>query len=59
MYYTLTGAQAEAMVDRIAQERLRTDRAYLNAEDAVAQSAREDEIVDEVWADINANYEVI
>lgn len=54
----LTEAQAERMADRTIMQRLRTDSAYQHAADAFAQAAREDEIEAEVWADIEARYDV-
>jgi hypothetical protein len=55
----LSDADAEAMCDRIVQRRLATDSAYRNAEDAESQATREQDITDEVWADIEARYELM
>jgi hypothetical protein len=44
----MTEAEFEALVDSAVMRRLGTDSAYLNAEDAVAQQQREDEITHEV-----------
>lgn len=43
----MTESEREAIIDRRVQRRLATDRAYLNAENAEEQAAREQEITDE------------
>lgn len=46
---SLTDSQLEAAIDRAVMRRLATDAAYLNAEDAETQAAREDEIAEQEW----------
>jgi hypothetical protein len=54
----MTEAQLEIVADAAVIRRLRSDAAYLNAEDAEAQALREQEITDEVVADLEARYEI-
>jgi hypothetical protein len=52
----ISEAEAERQADAIVVRRLATDRAYCHAENAEAQSAREDEIARAVWADLDDRY---
>ena len=54
----MTEAQLEAVADVTVQRRLRSDAAYLNAENAEAQAEREQEITDQVVADLKARYDI-
>lgn len=57
---TLIGeVTAERMADRMVWGRLATDSAYQNAVSAEAQSSREEKISAEVWAEIEAKYEIV
>lgn len=51
---TITEAEAERIADRIVWQRLATDSAYRNAENAQAQADREDEIAAQVWREIES-----
>lgn len=55
---TLTEAQAEPIADARVWDRLRTDAAYRNAENAEEQAAREDEIGEQVWRELEERYEI-
>jgi hypothetical protein len=46
----------ERMADRMVWSRLATDSDYNNAENAEDQSAREDEISEQVWTELTAKY---
>ena len=54
----MTEAEAEKIADRMVWKRLATDSAYNNAEDAEAQSAREDQVSEAVWAELEEKYEI-
>lgn len=54
----MTEAQLEVVADAAVMRRLARDRAYRDAEDAEAQALREQEITDEVVADLEARYEI-
>lgn len=56
---TITQAQAERMADRRVQAWLAVDSAYRNAVDAETQAAREQEISEMVWTEIQTVYEVV
>jgi len=47
----------ETMVDRMVQQRLEADSAYINAATIEEQSAREQQIVEEVEDQINYGYD--
>jgi hypothetical protein len=52
----ISEAEAERRADAIVMRRLGTDRAYCHAENAEAQSAREDKIAADVWTDLEDRY---
>lgn len=55
---TLTESEAERIADRRVQSRMRTDRAYIHAEDAESQHAAEERIEAEVIRDMRAEYDI-
>jgi ribosomal protein L20A (L18A) len=52
----MTEAQMERAADLIVWRRLSTDSTYLNAENAVAQAEREEQISEQVWSDLVARH---
>lgn len=54
----ISEAEAERRADVIVMRRIGTDFAYKDAEDAEAQSAREDKIAADVWADLEDRYDI-
>jgi hypothetical protein len=54
----ITEAHAERLMDKRVQFRLSRDRAYNNAANAEDQKQREEEIEQEVWVEIERDYEI-
>lgn len=54
----ITEAEAEKYADARIMKALRTDARYVHAENAEDQAQAEETISDEVWADLEATYEI-
>lgn len=55
----ISEAEAEKMMDKLVWRRLASDSAYRNAADGHAASQREDEIAEEVLADLQRRFEIV
>lgn len=52
----ITEAQAEQRADRMVMSRLSTDTRYTYAENAEVQARAEEQISEEVWNELRANF---
>lgn len=55
----ISEAEAERMMDRMVSRRLERSSSYRNAASAEEASKREDEIADDVLADIQRRFEIV
>lgn len=56
---TISETEAERMADAMVIRALARDRAYNHAETAEIQAAREDEISEQVWRDLESRYRIV